>query len=130
MAPGPALNRVRAAMRFLSLGRPLRLLETALSSWGWYTPAALSSVAGDLEPVRQAMRKLAAATPGIAAARVGRLIARCNDLQSLWHLRVPLMQALSAATGELEARRQMAEVDVVFRAAWPEAPVTRGPMFG
>jgi hypothetical protein len=117
-------------MRFLSLGRQLRLLEAALSSWGWYAPAAVPPVTGALEPVRQAMHELAAATPGIAAVRVGRLIVRCNDLQGLWHLRAPLMQALSAAVGELEARRQMVGVDAVFRVAWPEAPVTRGPMFG
>ena len=48
-----------------------------------------------------------------------------GDSESLWHLRVPLMQALAAEHGEGRARWGLAQVDGVFLQLWPGAPVSR-----
>ncbi|NML48241.1 hypothetical protein HHL11_31120 [Ramlibacter sp. G-1-2-2] len=113
-------------MRSLSLGRRLRLLEAALSSWPWYAqPVAAHPAGSELDPVREAMRAVAQATPGFAAARLVVLVRSCKDLHGLWHLRMPLAQALAAAGGEAHARREMVRVDAAFRAVWPDAPVSR-----
>lgn len=113
-------------MRFLSLGRQLRLLEATLSSWGWYAQTAVQQPAGsELEPVRAAMRAVAGTTPGFAAARLGVLVGSCRDLRGLWHLRMPLAQALAEAGGEAHARLEMVRIDAAFRAVWPDAPVSR-----
>ena len=83
-----------------------------------------------LEQVRQAMRERAQEAPGADTARLMGAIERARDLQALWFLRSPLMQALATAHGESGARAALAELDALFRQGWPEAPVSRFPAVG
>jgi hypothetical protein len=100
----------------------------------WERPRFLESApvmeASRLEDVRQAMRERAQEAPGAATVRLLGAIERAPDLQALWFLRARLMQALATAHGESGAREALAEVDLLFRQGWPDAPVSRFPELG
>ena len=107
-----------------------------LARWAarWGRPRFLDSAPvmedAGLEQVRQAMRVLVQEVPGPGTARIMGAIERAGDLRTLWYVRSPLMQALAATRGELGAREAMAEVDLLFRQGWPDAPVSRFPALG
>ena len=87
--------------------------------------AVLLPAVDPVHEVRQAMLAELAACKGLEAALL-RLRLRCaGDPAALWHLRVALMQALAAEHGESRARRSLAQVDGIFRARWPGAPMSR-----
>ncbi|MFL6694985.1 MAG: hypothetical protein ACJ8GO_18715 [Ramlibacter sp.] len=75
--------------------------------------------------VRLAMLGQLQAARGMDAALLRLRVHCAGDAASLWHLRVPLMQALSAELGEGHARWSLSQVDGVFLQLWPDAPVSR-----
>lgn len=107
-----------------SLLRAWRRWPPSLGSLTPRRTPARPATDGDPEPVRQAMKALAASLPAPAALRMTAAIASRRDVAGLWHLRVALMQALAGAHGEAAARRRIAELDAVFLRVWPGAPVT------
>ncbi len=107
-----------------SLLRAWRCWQPSLGSLAPRRAAALPESSADPEPVRQAMKALAANLPAPAAPRLAAAIAHRRDIAGLWHLRVALMQALAVAHGEAAARQRIAHLDAVFLQAWPAAPVT------
>ena len=107
-----------------SLLRAWRCWQPSLGSLAPRRAPPLSHPAGDPEPVRQAMKALAANLPAPAAPRLAAAIDTRRDIAGLWHLRVALMQALAVAHGEAAARRRIAHLDAVFLRVWPAAPVT------
>jgi hypothetical protein len=92
--------------------------------WPWFAPAAEPADEADPQPVRAAMRACLHDARGPHALRVLRSVGVARDLRSLWYLRSGLLQALAAERGELHARHVLAEIDVLFREAWPAAPVS------
>ena len=97
--------------------------------WPWFAPAAEPADEADPQPVRAAMRACLHDASGPHALRVLRSVGAARDLRSLWYLRSGLLQALAAERGELHARDVLAQIDALFRTAWPAAPVspTAGP---
>jgi hypothetical protein len=97
--------------------------------WRWGRPRFVESAplmeSVGLETVRQAMRERVQEAAGAGSARLMGAIERAPDLRTLWYLRAPLMQALATVQGELGARAVLAELDALFRQAWPDAPVSR-----
>jgi len=95
----------------------------------WARPRFLESAplmgTSPLEDVRQAMRERVQEVPGATTARLMGAIERADDLQALWFLRSPLMQALATTRGESGARNSLAELDLLIRQGWPDAPVSR-----
>ncbi len=102
-----------------------------LRTWimGWGRPRFVESGPAlrpaSVEAVRIAMRELVQQVPGAGTARLMGAIERSEDLQALWFLRSPLMQALSAGRGEAFARAAFIDLDLLFRRVWPDAPVSR-----
>ncbi|MBC5783505.1 hypothetical protein H8N03_11165 [Ramlibacter sp. USB13] len=110
------------------------MLKQLLSFARWGRPRFLESApvmdACVVEEVRQAMRERVQEVPGAATARLMGAIERAPDLQALWFLRSPLMQALAKVRGELGARVALAELDLLFRQGWPDAPLSRFAALG
>jgi hypothetical protein len=115
--------------------RGFRIWQAALSSFGGALnraqPIALQAEparigTGDPGPLRQAMQRTLLDLGGPRPRRLLIAIAGCNDVPGLWHLRGALMQAIAAARGEMQARKQVGELDALFVEAWPDAPVSRG----
>jgi len=82
------------------------------------------------DPVREAMLRLAATLRDSRATVLAEAIGGCRTLAELCELRSPLLQALSADRGELQALRQMMRIDAMVLAAWPDAPVSRPAALG
>jgi hypothetical protein len=120
MGTGPLLDPRDASVHTCLTGKPFlrRARHKTMSA------AALPSrdPAGNLRPAM--LEQLQAAT-GIQAALLRLKLHCAGDAASLWHLRVPLMQALAAEFGEVHARRSLSQVDGVFLQLWPDAPVCR-----
>jgi len=100
----------------------------------WGRPRFVESGPIQVEPttdtVRVAMRELAMALPTATGARLLGAVERAPDLRTLWFLRPTLMQALANERGELGAREVLAEVDLLFRQDWPDAPVGHAASLG
>lgn len=75
--------------------------------------------------LRLAMLGQLQASRSIEAALLRLRLHCAGDSASLWHLRVPLMQALAAEHGEGRASASLSTVDGVFLQLWPDAPVSR-----
>lgn len=108
----------------------LRLWEAAPAMWHGQDAHRTAAEHGDLEAVRTAMRGLLEGESSDARLRLRRSIAVARDLRTLWYLRSALMQVVAAEHGEGEARRALEAVDGLFRAGWPEAPVSRPAELG
>lgn len=102
----------------------LRLWQATRDSRGTGSGGTATAAKADPDAVRAAMRQLLAGLEGLRSARLALAVDSCRDIAGLWHLRGPLLEALSAAGGELQARQQLAELDTLFVAAWPQAPVS------
>lgn len=102
------------------------------SLWGRprFVESGPSLAGATTHTVRLAMRELVLELPGATGARLLGNVERARDLRSLWFLRSTLMQALANDRGESGAREALAELDVLFRQGWPEAPVSRPAPLG
>lgn len=76
------------------------------------------------------MLRLVSGVRGTRATVLAEAIGGSRSLAELCDLRRPLVQALAADRGELQALRQMMRVDAMLLEAWPEAPVSRPAVLG
>jgi len=59
-----------------------------------------------------------------AVARLAQRVRFADDIESLWYLRQDLLMAISAADGEVAARRELGEINDLFKGRLPQ---TMGP---
>ena len=62
---------------------------------------------------------------GHSAQRVAQRVRFAGDLEALWYLRQDVLTALSAVDGEVAARRQMRQINRLFKGGLPGAMVPR-----
>ena len=62
---------------------------------------------------------------GKATARITQRVHFADDIESLWYLRQDLLLTLSALNGEAAARRQLREINSLFKGRLPETMVPR-----
>ncbi len=62
--------------------------------------------------------------PGHAVQRIAQRVRFADDLEALWYLRQDVLTALSAVDGEAAARRQLSQINQLFRGLLPQ---TMGP---
>ncbi len=75
--------------------------------------------------IRSAMLSLLQGHGGHSAQRVAQRVRFAGDLEALWYLRQDVLTALSAVDGEAAARRQMREINRLFKGGLPGAMVPR-----
>ena len=77
-----------------------------------------------LGQIRTAMLSLLQVHGGHAMQRVAQRVRFAGDLEALWYLRQDVLTALSAVDGEVAARRQMQQINRLFKGGLPD---TMGP---
>lgn len=75
--------------------------------------------------IRNAMLSLLQNHGGHGAQRVAQRVRFAGDLEALWYLRQDVLTALSAVDGEAAARRQMRQINRLFKGGLPGAMVPR-----
>lgn len=75
--------------------------------------------------IRTAMLSLLQAHGGHSIQRVAQRVRFAGDLEALWYLRQDVLTALSAVDGEVAARRQMREINRLFKGGLPGTMVPR-----
>ncbi|MBX3652786.1 MAG: hypothetical protein KF686_01280 [Ramlibacter sp.] len=92
---------------------------SGFQDWFASRPAAVSQGSIDMAAIRQAMLS----PLGEAGDPGGRLLAQrihhAPDLESLWYLRCPLMDALCRCHGEPRAQAELAQITPLFGSAHP-----------
>lgn len=78
-----------------------------------------------LVQIRTSMLSLLEARPGNTVHRVAQRVRFADDLEALWYLRQDVLTALSAVDGEVAARRQMRQINRLFKGGLPGAMVPR-----
>lgn len=71
--------------------------------------------------VRTAMLSLLQVHGGHTMQRVAQRVRFAGDLEALWYLRQDVLTALSAVDGEVAARRQMHQINRLFKGGLPGA---------
>jgi hypothetical protein len=74
--------------------------------------------------IRTAMLSLLQVHGGHTMQRVAQRVRFAGDLEALWYLRQDVLTALSAVDGEVAARRQMRQINRLFKGGLPD---TMGP---
>ena len=74
--------------------------------------------------IRTAMLSLLQVHGGHTIQRVAQRVRFAGDLEALWYLRQDVLTALSAVDGEAAARRQMRQINRLFKGGLPG---TMGP---
>lgn len=74
--------------------------------------------------IRTAMLSLLQVHGGHSVQRVAQRVRFAGDLEALWYLRQDVLTALSAVDGEVAARRQMRQINRLFKGGLPN---TMGP---
>jgi hypothetical protein len=74
--------------------------------------------------IRHAMLSLLQVHGGHSIQRVAQRVRFAGDLEALWYLRQDVLTALSAVDGEVAARRQMRQINRLFKGGLPG---TMGP---
>ncbi|RZL64530.1 MAG: hypothetical protein EOP81_08220 [Variovorax sp.] len=69
--------------------------------------------------IRTAMLSLLQVHGGHSVQRVAQRVRFAGDLESLWYLRQDVLAALSAVDGEVAARRQMKQINSMFKGGLP-----------
>lgn len=77
-----------------------------------------------LSRVRDAMLSTLQKHGGHAVVRLTQRVRFADDIESLWYLRQDLLLALSAEDGEAAARREMRQINDLFKGRLPQ---TMGP---
>lgn len=62
---------------------------------------------------------------GQSFQRVAQRIRYADEMESLWYLRQDMLAALSEVHGEAKARRDMREINDLFKGQLPQAMVAR-----
>jgi len=75
--------------------------------------------------IRTAMLSLLQVHGGHTMQRVAQRVRFAGDLEALWYLRQDVLTALSAVDGEVAARRQMRQINRLFKGGLPGAMVPR-----
>ena len=75
--------------------------------------------------IRTAMLELLQLHSGHAVQRVAQRVRFAGDLEALWYLRQDVMTALSGFDGESAARRQMKQINSMFKGRLPDSMVPR-----
>lgn len=75
--------------------------------------------------IRSAMLSLLQTHGGHSAQRVAQRVRFAGDMEALWYLRQDVLTALSAVDGEAAARRQMRQINRLFKGGLPGAMVPR-----
>ncbi|RST56522.1 hypothetical protein EJI01_01430 [Variovorax sp. MHTC-1] len=71
--------------------------------------------------IRTAMLSLLQVHGGHSVQRVAQRVRFAGDLEALWYLRQDVLTALSAIDGEVAARRQMRQINRLFKGGLPGA---------
>jgi hypothetical protein len=71
--------------------------------------------------IRTAMLSLLQVHGGHSIQRVAQRVRFAGDLESLWYLRQDVLTAISAIDGEVAARRQMKQINRLFKGGLPGA---------
>jgi hypothetical protein len=71
--------------------------------------------------IRTAMLSLLHVHGGHSVQRVAQRVRFAGDLEALWYLRQDVLAALSAIDGEVAARRQMRQINRLFKGGLPHA---------
>lgn len=69
--------------------------------------------------IRTAMLSLLQMHGGHSVQRVAQRVRFAGDMESLWYLRQDVLTALSAVDGEVAARRQMKQINSMFKGGLP-----------
>ena len=69
--------------------------------------------------IRTAMLSLLQVHGGHTMQRVAQRVRFAGDLEALWYLRQDVLTALSAVDGEVAARRQMRQINRLFKGGLP-----------
>ena len=69
--------------------------------------------------IRTAMLSLLQVHGGHTMQRVAQRVRFAGDLEALWYLRQDVLTALSAVDGEVAARRQMRQINRLFKGGRP-----------
>ena len=75
--------------------------------------------------IRNAMLSLLQNHGGHGTQRVAQRVRFAGDMEALWYLRQDVLTALSAVDGEVAARRQMRQINRLFKVGLPGAMVPR-----
>ena len=71
--------------------------------------------------IRMAMLEMLRPHGGNGVARVAQRVQFADDLETLWYLRQDVMTAVSDFDGEGAARRQMRQINSMFKGRLPDA---------
>jgi len=71
--------------------------------------------------IRVAMLNMLRLHGGHSVSRVAQRVQFADDLEALWYLRQDVMTALNDLDGESAARRQMKQINSMFRGRLPES---------
>ncbi|WP_256856750.1 hypothetical protein [Variovorax sp. KK3] len=75
--------------------------------------------------IRNAMLTLLQSHGGHSTQRVAQRVRFAGDMEALWYLRQDVLTALSAVDGEAAARKQMRDINRLFKGGLPGAMVPR-----
>lgn len=78
-----------------------------------------------LEDIREAMLDGLGVSGAVTASKLELKVTYANDLHDLWYLRGDVMAAISAISGEAQARRKLDEISGMFRGLLPKALTSR-----
>ena len=83
-----------------------------------------------LEDIREAMLNGLGVSGAATASKLELKVTYANDLHDLWYLRGDVMAAISAISGETQARRKLDEISDLFRGLLPKALTSRPTNLG
>ena len=83
-----------------------------------------------LEDIREAMLNGLGVSGAVTASKLELKVTYANDLHDLWYLRGDVMAAISAISGETQARRKLDEISDLFRGLLPKALTSRPTNLG
>lgn len=78
-----------------------------------------------IQHVRDAMLKLLQRHEAQSFHRVAQRIQYADEMECLWYLRQDMLAALSEVHGEAQARREMRQINDLFKGLLPQAMVAR-----
>ncbi len=78
-----------------------------------------------LEDIREAMLDGLGVTGASTASKLELKVTYANDLHDLWYLRGDVMAAISAISGEAQARRKLDQISAMFCGLMPKSLTSR-----
>jgi hypothetical protein len=105
--------------------RDMTLIQSILRALSFPFLGLRRSTERQMGQIRNAMLSLLQNHGGHSAQRVAQRVRFAGDLEALWYLRQDVLTALSAVEGEVAARRQMRQINRLFKGGLPGAMVPR-----